>query len=527
MPLGIGQPERHVAEEDPMAEMILTAPPLPNAPERGLKAGELSLLDTTAIATASVAPAYSLGTTLFLVVAATGVGLAAPAAILVSFVPVFFIAMAYSYLNRKDPNCGASYSWVARTVSPHIGWFTGWVQLACNVIFCISAPLFAGSVLLALLGPGQFGWISEGVVNNTGLIALAGFVLLAFVTWMVARGIRITANAQWVMVTIEYLVILLFSILAFIKVLTSHPAGSTGVAGWWFNPFSLQGFTGLAAGAVLGVFFFWGWDTAANLNEEGSDNRENPGKAGMISMVVLLVLFLIAAAAMQSLLGAAQINSQGANALVFFATRLAPAPISFLMAIAILSSSLATTQTTLLPSSRLSYSMARDGVFPGIFGIVHKSWQTPWVGTIMTFILCSLGILLTTLSSDVNNTFANMISDIGVLVAIYYGATGIACAWAFRRVLLRSPKNLILIGILPMIGGIFLFWIGYQVIASGVSAAIPVLITLGLGVPLTFVAALVNKNGFFTQKTVAYDEVGADETSLMGSGQEATQPVTV
>jgi amino acid transporter len=510
-----------------MAEIILSAPDVVRPPQGGLKAGELNLLDTTAVATASVAPAYSLGTTLFLVVAATGVGLAAPAAILVRFFPVFFIAMAYSYLNRRDPNCGASYSWIARTVNPHVGWFTGWVQLACNVIFCISAPLFAGSVLLALLGPGQFGWITTGVATNSALIALVAFALLAFVTWMVARGIRITANAQWVMVTIEYLVIVLFSVLAFIKVLASHPAGSTGVAGWWFNPFSLHGFTGLAAGAVLGVFFFWGWDTAANLNEEGSDNRENPGRAGMISMVILLALFLLAATAMQSLLGEAQINNQGANALVYFATRLAPAPVSFLMAIAILSSSLATTQTTLLPSSRLSFSMARDGVFPGIFALVHKSWQTPWVGTIITFLLCSLGILLTTLSADINSTFANMISDIGILVAIYYGATGIACAWAFRRVLLKSVLNLILIGILPLIGGVFLLWIGYQVIVQGVGAAIPVLITLGLGIPLTVVAALVNRNGFFTQKTVAYDQIGAaEEAWTVGSPREAEEAAT-
>jgi amino acid transporter len=210
---------------------------------------------------------------------------------------------------------------------------------------------------------------------------------------------------------------------------------------------------------------------------------------------------------------------------VYFATRLAPAPISFLMVIAILSSSLATTQTTLLPSSRLSFSMARDGVFPGIFALIHKSWQTPWVRTIITFLLCSLGILLTTLSANINNTFANMISDIGILVAIYYGATGVACAWAFRRVLLKSVRNLILIGILPLIGGVFLFWIGYQVIIQGVGAAVPVLITLGLGIPLTVVAALVNKNGFFTQRTVAYDQIGAvEEMGVVGLPREAEEP---
>jgi len=329
------------------------------------------------------------------------------------------------------------------------------------------------------------------------------------VTWMVARGIRITANAQWVMVTIEYLVILSFSVLALVKVLSSHPHGSIMVAGSWFNPFSLQGITGLSAGAVLGVFFFWGWDTAANLNEEGTDNRENPGRAGLISMGILLVLFLLAATAMQSLLGEAQINRQGANALTFFASQLVPAPLSFLMAVAILSSSLATTQTTLLPSSRLSLSMARDGVFPRMFAVIHRSWQTPWVGTVVTFLLCSVGILLTTVNSNVNTTFGSMISDIGILVALYYGATGIACAWAFRRVLLRSPVTLVLAGILPALGGLFLFWIGYQVVAQGVGAAVPVLITVGLGIPLTALAAVTNRTGFFTMKPVAYEEVGA------------------
>jgi len=61
-----------------------------------------------------------------------------------------------------------------------------------------------------------------------------------------------------------------------------------------------------------------------------------------------------------------------------------------------------------------------------------------------------------------------------------------------------------------------------------VGAAIPVLITLGLGIPLTVVAALVNKNGFFTQKTVAYDGIRAvDEVSLVGSRREAKEPARV
>src|ERR1700694_3761592 len=108
-----------------------------------LKHGTLSLFDSTMIATASVAPAYSLAATMGLMVAA--VGLQSPAAVLVSFVPVFFIAMAYYFLNRQDPNCGASYTWISRTLNPHLGWFTGWVQTAASILFCAAAPILAGS----------------------------------------------------------------------------------------------------------------------------------------------------------------------------------------------------------------------------------------------------------------------------------------------------------------------------------------------------------------------------------------------
>src|SRR6202165_6057201 len=427
-----------------------------------LKHGTLSLFDSTMIATASVAPAYSLAATLGLMVAA--VGLQSPAAVLVSFVPVFFIAMAYYFLNRQDPNCGASYTWISRTLNPTLGWVTGWVQTAASILFCIAAPLLAGSNTLALLN--NIGWISADAASNSKLVALVGFLWLLLVTSMVVRGIRLTANFQWVMVGIEYLLVLGFSIAAFIKIAAVHPAGSQGVSLDWFNPFSLSGLSGLAAGCVLGVFFFWGWDTAANLNEESENAETTPGNAGIISMFILLLIFMVASSAVEALVPADKLSKEGANALFYFATQVFPAPWSYAMVLAVLASTVATTQTTLLPATRLTFSMSRDDVFPPVFGLVHRKWQTPYIGTIIVAALSGVGILLTTFSSSVNTTFQGIISNIGVLVAFYYGVTGIACAWAYRRALLKSPRILVLAGILPLIGGIFLFWIGYEVVVS-------------------------------------------------------------
>lgn len=466
-----------------------------------LKADTLNLFDTTAIAVASVAPAYTIAATTFLLVAAVGLG--TPAMVVISFIPVLFIAMAYYFMNKRDPDCGASYAWLARTMSPYIGWFNGWVQTAASVIFCIAAPVLAGTNTLALLE--SFGWISSKTASSTVLTAVIGLAWLILVSAMVIYGIRLTANFQWIMVGLEYLVVLAFSITGLVRAIASHPAGSKVFSLSWLSPGSIGGVSGLAIGAALGVFLFWGWDTAVNLTEETEESETNPGIAGILSMFILLVIFLVSAASMESLLPVHTIVNQGGNALFYFAQRLAPAPLNYLMLVAILSSTVATTQTTLLPASRVTYSMARDGVFPKLFGKISPRFHTPAQGTFALFLIAGVGVALTSFAPTVSSTFTNLINQIGVLVAFYYGITGLACAWAYRNILFESATNLILAGILPLVGGIFLFWVVYQVVAQGgVSTSLPILITFGLGIPLVLAARLFGRADFFQRKMVAY-----------------------
>ena len=90
------------------------------SPPRGLRAGAIGFASNVAIGVASTAPAYSLAATLGLLVAVGGVGTHPPAVLLVSFVPMFCISVAYRALNRVDPDCGTSFAWVTRALGP--GW---------------------------------------------------------------------------------------------------------------------------------------------------------------------------------------------------------------------------------------------------------------------------------------------------------------------------------------------------------------------------------------------------------------------
>src|SRR5664280_3633208 len=79
-----------------------------------LRADTLNLFDSTVVAVSSVAPAYTLAATMAVLFLTTGVAYAGPAVIWLAFVPVLFIAVSYFHLNRRDPDCGASYAWLSK-----------------------------------------------------------------------------------------------------------------------------------------------------------------------------------------------------------------------------------------------------------------------------------------------------------------------------------------------------------------------------------------------------------------------------
>jgi hypothetical protein len=53
-----------------------------------------------------------------------------------------------------------------------------------------------------------------------------------------------------------------------------------------------------------------------------------------------------------------------------------------------------------------------------------------------------------------DNFLGDAILSVGLLIAFYYGVTGLACVWHFRRRLTDSARELFLKGILPAVGAV-------------------------------------------------------------------------
>jgi amino acid transporter len=98
--------------------------------------------------------------------------------------------------------------------------------------------------------------------------------------------------------------LLVFAIVALVKVGTGDaPAGSIGVSWSWFNPFDIDSFSTFFRGLLLMIFIYWGWDSAVAVNEETEDPTRTPGRAAVISTVLLVVTYTIVTLSAQSFAG--------------------------------------------------------------------------------------------------------------------------------------------------------------------------------------------------------------------------------
>ncbi|HEX3823281.1 MAG TPA: APC family permease [Mycobacteriales bacterium] len=433
--------------------------------DKGLKGGTLGLWSTVVVGVASTAPAYSLAATLGYIV--FFVGLRAPIVAILAFVPMWMISVGYSELNKQDPDCGTTFTWTTRMFGPRAGWYMGgWGIIASDILIMASLAQIAGQYVFLLFG-------ANGIGGNpaSGWVLLVGLIWLAVMTYICYRGIEVSANLQKGLLAIEAGMLVVFAVVALLKVATGH-AGATHVdpSLSWFNPLDIPSVSAFVAGLILMIFIYWGWDTAVTVNEETKDPATTPGRAAVISTFLLLAIYALVILAAESFAG---VGTKGAglanpdhasdvlNVLgrgVFGHSFIGNVGVKLLL-LMVLSSAAASTQTTILPTARTSLAMAVYRAIPTTFAKVHKRHLTPTNSTItMGAISAVLYVVFNYLSHG--QVISDSVTSCGVFIALYYGVTGFTCAWWYRKTLTSNVRDLFMQGIIPVLGGIILFIVG-------------------------------------------------------------------
>jgi amino acid transporter len=134
--------------------------------------------------------------------------------------------------------------------------------------------------------------------------------------------------------------------------------------------------------------------------------------------------------------------------------------LSHLLLLMVLSSAAASTQTTILPTARTTLSMAVYKAIPSSFAKIHPRYLTPTVSTIAMGAVSIVVYVAMNYTTNGIGVIGDAVVAIGLYIAFYYGLTGFACAWYYRRNLTSSARNLWMQGILPVAGGLILFFLG-------------------------------------------------------------------
>ncbi|NNM53041.1 MAG: APC family permease [Pseudomonadales bacterium] len=433
---------------------------------------------------AGTAPAFSLAATLTTLIAAVGI-LAVPS-LLYSGLIMFGVTLAFIHLTRINTSAGASFTWVGEIFHPLLGFLCGWSLLVASSVFMVSGSMPAATATLALVAPQYLnspGWVSG--------LAAAWLVLVGIV---VIKGIKATSYTQIVFTVIEVGSLGAIMAAAWLSP-TVHPAHTLVGSSFGLSAFTPKMFV---AGALISLFFFWGWDVTLNLNEETQSAETSARKALYGAMAITLLLYVSFAATALRVLTDNELAQAGTNVIYVVASRLFPHPWSYVALIAVTLSTVGNLETSILQFTRTLYAKSRSGALHPRYALLHASWQTPWVATLVVVGLGLCFLLGASYFPSVKLVIADSVNAIGFQVCFYYSLTAFACVWRFRHEAVQSPATFLDLLFWPLVSGLFLVFIAVESVPT--FDTVTNVIGLG-GIVLGLIPWIINQKRRTSQST--------------------------
>jgi amino acid transporter len=456
------------------------------APAARLEPDAIGAAQDMVIGMASSAPAATVGLVLAGLAAATAYG-SGPILLLMA-IPMMVIANAYRRCNMWNANCGATFEWVGRAINPYLGFLTGWLMVAAYIIGTVAEILLLGPSVLAVFGSTStdtWAWIAIGSAVAVVMLVIA------------VVGIKITAKTQVGMALVEYLILVGLAVAGLIAVL-GHRAGTMEFSRGWFSLSGIDGKGEAVAGFLIAVFVYGGWDGTLYVNEEVKRRHTNPGRAAIIAVALLAVIYTLAQVGFQGVVSPAKLQANSASALVYVAQALGGGFWAKMMALSIALSVIATTGTGIVLSSRIVYGMASYRALPGFLSNVSRRYRTPAAASIVVGVLLIVLTWAYLLATSVQNAFNDVIAVTGQLFTIFYIMTALAMIVYYRRRVFDSARNALLQGLLPLAAAGFLGWLLARSVQEAPAAQVRSLAAIVVaGVLAMLIARFVLRSRFF------------------------------
>ena len=316
-------------------------------------------------------------------------------------------ALSYSEMAVLMPHAGGEYVYLRRIFGPLASFLTGWVSFAVG----FAAPA-ASAALLSAKYAHEFLQILAPSTGFTHFLSLEsgqklyGILAILGISWFHMASLKRGEALQNLLSSVKFGLVLLFAAVGLYLSFSSgksFPVEEIGEEVRW---------SGLGMGLLFVMFAYSGWNGASYLAEEIRDPARNLPRAMLGGTVLTAVLYVLLNILYYLAVPVGEISGESAVAALtagYIFQKDVNATLFFNLAFTIML--LSSLSVSLMIGPRVSFAMARDGLFFRIAGRVGKKSSSPAFSILLQAVLSIVYVL--------SGTYQTIMIYMGFALAIF------------------------------------------------------------------------------------------------------------
>ena len=424
---------RQLFQRKPIAQLLADSEH-GGALKRALSAGDLIMLGIGAVIGAGIFGAIGTAAAGEYDAAGHLIRSGAGPALVLSFVLLgvccALAGLCYAELASMIPQAGSAYAYTYATLGEFVAWIIGWDLILEYAVGNVAVAISWGDYFKSLLT--SFGvdlpvWLSTGyrtallspdpavhglldtaphVLGIPILVNIPAFAIVALITWLLMLGVRESATANNIMVTIKLLVLALFII-----------AGLTRINSANYHPFAPNGFRGIHQGAAIVFFAYIGFDAISTAAEETKNPQRNLPLGILGGLAICTIIYVIVGAVLTGMVPYTELRV--ADPLAKALNSAGFTTVGWIVALGAVVSMAAVLLVFQYGQPRIFFAMARDGLLPPWAAKLHPKYRVPHITTLITGIFVAVWSLI----GDAGETYN--LTNIGTLFAFALVCAGV------------------------------------------------------------------------------------------------------
>ena len=354
-----------------------------------------------------------IGTGIFILpgtIAALHSGPAITLSFMIAAVVCAVAAMCYAEFSSALPVAGSAYSYGNIIFGELIGWLLGWA-LFLEYMLSVAAVSTGWSAYFVSFIEGFGVHIPKAITGSFDpahgtYINLFAVLIVTLISVLLMSGTRSSTRINNLMVMIKIGVVLLFLVVGIFYVKSSN-----------WQPFMPFGVSGVFKGASLVFFAYLGFDCVSASAAEVKNPQKNLPIGIIGTLVICTLLYILVAFVLTGMVSYRELNV--ANPVAFALQVVHQNWFAGLLSLGALAGMFTMMLTMTYSSSRLVYSIGRDGLLPKMLGKIETRHQTPINSVrVVTVIIATLGGLVSL------DQLTNLV-NIGTLIAFFFMSIGV------------------------------------------------------------------------------------------------------